>query len=117
MPNLTKAPRGAALFAASLIGMTAMAPALANDGEVLVRQSLDLNSVVVETADLDLTSAYDRDTLQIRIDKAARTVCDINGGSKIDRLPDARACFDAARQNAVSQLAARGVPADALAGG
>ena len=117
MPIFQKAPRGAAILAASLIGLTAMAPAFANDGEVLVRQALDHNTAVVEAGDLDLTSTYDRDTLQIRIDNAARAVCDINGGSKIDRLPDARACFDAARQNAVSQLAASGVPARALAGG
>ena len=117
MPIFQKAPRGAAIVAASLIGLTAMAPAFASDGEVLVRQALDHSAVVIETADLDMTSAYDRDTLQIRIDNAARTVCDINGGSKIDRLPDARACFDSARENAVSQLAARGVPASALAGG
>ena len=116
MPIFQKTPRGAAVVAASLIGLTAMAPAFASDGEVLVRQALDHSAVVIETADLDMTSAYDRDTLQIRIDNAARTVCDINGGSKIDRLPDARACFDAARQSAVSQLAARGVPAVALAG-
>ncbi|MEN7538550.1 UrcA family protein [Aurantiacibacter flavus] len=117
MPIMQKAPRGAAIFVAGLLGMTAMAPAFASDGEVLVSQSLDHNAVVIETADLDLTSAYDRDTLQIRIDNAARTVCDINGGSKIDRLPDARACFNDARESAVSQLAARGVPASALAGG
>ncbi|WP_137679908.1 UrcA family protein [Aurantiacibacter suaedae] len=117
MPNFAKTPRGAALFAASLIGMAAMAPAFASDGEVLVSQSLDHSAVVVDTADLDLTTAYDRDTLQIRIDNAARAVCDINGGSKIDRLPDARACFNGARESAMSQLAARGVPASALAGG
>ena len=117
MSFISKAPRGAAILAASLIGLTAPAPAFADNSEVLVNQSLDRNAVVVETADLDMTSAYDRDTLQIRIDNAARAVCDINGGSKIDKLPDARACFDAARDSAVSQLAARGVPASAFAGG
>ena len=117
MPIISKAPRGAAIVAASLIGLGAMAPAFASDGEVLVRQALDQNAVTIETADLDLTSAYDRDTLQIRIDNAAREVCDINGGSKVDRLPDARACFASARQHAVSQLSARGVPASALSGG
>ena len=116
MLNFTKAPRGAAFAVASLIGLAVASPAIADNSEVLVRQTLDHRAVTVETSDLDLTTAYDRDTLHIRIDNAARTVCDINGGSKIDRLPDARACFDAARQSAVSQLAARGVPAVALAG-
>ncbi len=117
MPKTRKAPRGAAILAACLIGLTATAPAFADSSEVLVQQPHDRNAVVVETADLDLANAYDRDTLQIRIDNAARAVCDINGGSKIDKLPDARACFDAARQSAVSQLAASGVPQSALAGG
>lgn len=117
MPKTRKAPRGAAILAASLIGLTATAPAFADNSEVLVQQPHDRNAVVIETADLDMTSAYDRDTLQIRINNAARTVCDINEGSKVDKLPDARACFDAARESAVSQLAARGVPESALAGG
>ena len=117
MPKFAKAPRGSTILVASLIGLAASGPALADSSEVLVRQSLDQNAIVISIADLDLASAYDRDTLQIRINRAARQVCDIADGSLNDDTPKARACFEQARQGAVSQLAARGVPMNVLAGG
>ena len=118
MPITLIAPTGARFLVAGLLGLAVATPALADQGDVLVSQHLlDQRSIAVEYGDLDLTSAYDRDTLQIRINRAARAVCDIAGGSKHDRLPEARACFEKARDNAVDQLAASGVPASALAGG
>ena len=76
-------------------------------GEVVVSQGArDVRTIEVKVADLDLTRAYDRDTLEIRVNKAARRVCDVHGGSKLDRMADARGCVAEAKNGAMAQLAA-----------
>lgn len=113
MPNLSNMSSTAAHGARALmVGLAALvaAPALAvDDSELVVSpQGGDVRMVEVRIGDLDLTSAYDRDTLEIRIDRAARAVCDVNKGSKLDQLPDARQCVDQAREGAMAQVAVRG---------
>jgi|GEM_PF-1020523 len=109
--ELTPKTVGRAVLA-GLLGLSAAGAMAASPSEVVVSQgSQDLRSVEVKVADLNLSNAYDRDTLAIRIDHAARAVCDVNGGSKIDKLPDAVACVSQARSGAADQLEARGYSA------
>jgi UrcA family protein len=93
----------------------------ADTGEVVVSQrpSSDTRSVAIRVSDLDLRDAYAQRTLELRIDAAAREVCDVNAGSEIDKLPRAQTCLAAAREGALAQLQARGVfvPAKVTAGG
>ncbi len=92
-----------------LAGLGAATTLAAAEPEVVVEQNVaDTRAVEIEVADLDLGSAYDRDTLTIRIDNAAREVCDVSSGSRLDRLPDARACVEHAREQAFAQLANHG---------
>lgn len=94
---------------AGLAAMTATG-ALASAQPQLVVSSHDTDSrtVAVRTAGLNLADAHDRRTLQIRIERAARSVCDVNGGSKLDAAPDAVACLADARAGALDQLRAQG---------
>lgn len=104
MPNLKRSFSAKPLIAGFAVLMAAPAMA-ADDSELVVSQpSGDLRVMEVKVGDLDLTSAYDRDTLEIRINRAADYVCDVNDGSKLDRLPDARECLDRARAGAMAQL-------------
>jgi UrcA family protein len=62
----------------------------------------------VSYAELDLTSAYDADTLLTRIRAAAREVCDIQGGmNAMDEFVTERACR---RQTVANAVAALGNP-------
>jgi len=118
MPNIRKAPFGACILVAGLLSLGLAAPAIASDSEVVVNRGADTRMIEVRYSDLDLNTAYDRDTLEIRINNAAEAVCDINGGSRqMDNLPEAKACFEQAKQGAIAQLASRGVPVETLAGG
>lgn len=111
MPSITSSCRLGRHVLAGLAGLSASA-ALAGQPQLLVSDSsADQRVVRVEVADLDPASAYDRQTLAIRIDKAARHVCDVTSASKLDRLPDARACLAQARSGAADQLEARGLQA------
>ncbi|AKH44057.1 UrcA family protein [Altererythrobacter atlanticus] len=97
---------------AGILGLSASAAMAGGKSELVVSEpSTDLRSVEVQVSDLDLSTAYDRGTLAIRIEGAAREVCDVNAGSKIDRLPDATACLTQARAGAADQLEARGYSA------
>ncbi len=118
MPFIRKAPAGARILVASILGLALATPAMANDDALVVNRTADTRMIEISYADLDLTNAYDRDTLEIRINNAAEAVCDIMGGSRqMDNLPSAKACFAEAKQGALAQLAARGVPVEVLAGG
>ncbi len=118
MPFIRKAPIGVRVFAAGLLGLAFATPAMAGADEVVVNRATNARTIEVVYSDLDLTNAYDRDTLEIRINNAAEAVCDIVGGSRqMDNLPQAKACFAEAKQGALAQLASRGVPTEALAGG
>ena len=106
---------------AGLVGLCATG-ALASDPEVLVSQrpDRDMRAIEVRVSDLDLSRAHARDTLALRVERAAREVCDVYRGSELDKLPNARACLSGARAAALAQLEARGLPAAerlAVAGG
>lgn len=94
----------AALAAVSATG------ALANgDAQLIVSQHGNpARTIAVSMAGVDMDNARHRQNLDIRIERAARQVCDVNGGSKLDTLPDARACMADARAGAEQQLAAMG---------
>ena len=92
--------RTLALGAAMIISSIALAPA--------VTAAPDTETVRVEHADLDLSTAEGRDTLDRRIDRAARTVCGYGEqqmGTRI-RSRDARECYRQARRGIDRQLAA-----------
>ena len=119
--NPLSAARGTRALLVGLAAALVATPALAaDDSELVVNQPGFTRSVEVRVDDLDLSSAYDRDTLEIRINQAAREVCDINKGSVLDRLPDARECLQQARAGAMAQIALAGTSsaeAMPLAGG
>lgn len=118
MPNIRKAPFGARILVAGLLGMAVATPAMADDSQLLVNRGADTRSVEVQYSDLNLDTAYGRDTLEIRVNNAAESVCDITGGSRwLDKSREALACFNQAKQGALAQLAAEGVPVETLAGG
>jgi UrcA family protein len=102
---------GRALLA-GLLGLGAGAALAAADPEMVVSDNPgNARTVAVEVADLDLTRAYDRDTLAIRIANAAREVCDVHDGSKLDKQAGANACLAQARAEALAQLESRGLNA------
>jgi UrcA family protein len=96
-------------------GLCATAAFAAADPTVVITQhSRDVTAVKVRVSDLNLSTATDRDLLAIRIDNAARAVCDVNGGSRLDRLPNARTCLSDAHSSALAQLGVRGQTASAV---
>lgn len=117
MPNFRPARVGRAALA-GLIGLCATGALAATpenatpeNATVVVSPSTgDARSVEVRVSDLNLADAYARETLAIRIDRAAKKVCDVQSGSALDRLPSARECVDRAQSGAFAQLAARGLP-------
>lgn len=94
---------------AGLVALTASGALAAAEPRLLV-SGQDARTVPVSLSGLDLTRAYDRATLTIRIERAASRVCDVNGGSKLDGGPDALACLAQARAGAILQLARLGLP-------
>lgn len=95
----------AGLFGAATTGASA-----AGNTELLVQSQADTpRSIAVEVADLDMASAYDRDTLKIRIRNAARKVCDVSPGSVLSTTDEATNCLDQAHQGAFAQLQSRGL--------
>ncbi|MBC7158856.1 MAG: UrcA family protein [Porphyrobacter sp.] len=112
MPNFRPARLGRAALA-GLIGLCAtgaLAATPENATLVVSPQTGDTRSIEVRVSDLNLADAYARETLAIRIDRAAKKVCDVQSGSTLDRLPSARECVDRAQSGAFAQLAARGLP-------
>lgn len=65
------------------------------------------NAVEVSYADLDLTSDADRNTLERRLEKAARKVCDLDGHGTGARIAprEARDCYAEARQKSDAAFA------------
>ena len=111
MPYFRPARLGRAALA-GLIGVCATAVVATtpdNSTVVVSSQADDTRSVEVRVSDLNLADAYARETLAIRIDRAAKKVCDIQSGSALDRLPSARECVDRAQSGAFAQLDARGL--------
>jgi len=107
MPTIRTARRlaGTLALAAAVFGAGAVSA-----NELLVSQHPgDERTVRVEISDLDLASGYDRDTLTIRIERAARQVCDVNLASKLDKGPTGQICMSQARSGAREQLAALGL--------
>lgn len=79
-------------------------------GAFFTAQPAMAESVEVPYEDLDLTTAKDRETLDQRIDKAARQVCGANEatvGSRI-RSQEVRACIKQAKQQIEASLAKMG---------
>jgi len=118
MPNLKSAHVLGRAALSGLLGLCATG-ALASAGEpgllVSERPDPDTRALEVRVSDLDLADAKAQRTLAIRVDRAARQVCDIYAGSELDKLPSAQACLTEARAGALAQLEARGVPAATLA--
>lgn len=126
MPIIKYAPRAGRAMMAGLFGLLASTAFAADyepagkDSDVVVSQSIgETRSISVPVGDLDMDDAYDRETLAIRIDRAAKRVCDINRGSKLDRLTDATECLEVSLAKAAAQLNARGMrdTAEMVAGG
>ncbi len=114
--SVTFLARLGAVATAGLIGFAASAALAGTDNEVIVSQHApDARAMQVAVADLDLGTQYDRRTLAIRIDKAARQVCDVNEGSRLDGMPSALSCVDQARTGALAQLEQRGLDGRQLA--
>lgn len=114
MPKNYSARLGRALLLGA-IALSATAASAASDQQVVTAQhTQDLRSVSVRVADLNLDRAQDRNLLAIRVDNAARSVCDVNEGSKLDKLPRAQACLAQARSGALAQLGVRGQTASAV---
>lgn len=112
MPYFRPARLGRAALAGlfGLCATGALATTPDNATLVLSPPAGDTRSVEVRVSDLNLADAYARETLAIRIDRAAKKVCDIQSGSALDGLPSARECVDRAESGAFAQLAARGLP-------
>lgn len=103
MPHLFSARHGASLLAFGFSALLAL-PAIAQvNSEVVVRDHQP-RTVAVKIHDLDLGSVRDRGTLLLRVNRAARAVCDMQHGSLFDRLPDARSCLREARAGALAQV-------------
>ena len=126
MPIFKNAPRRGGAIAAAVMALAASAtfaadrPQNSPASDVIVSQQVgDTRSVRVSVSDLDMADAYDRETLAIRIDRAAKAVCDINRGSKLDRFTDANECLDRSLADAAQQLDAHGLRQSArmVAGG
>lgn len=113
MPMNTQIRLPGRAMLAGLIALTATgmgSAALAASEPQLLVSGRDARTVPVSLSGLDLAKAYDRATLNIRIDRAAQRVCDVNGGSKLDGGPDALACLTQAKAGAATQLARLGLP-------
>lgn len=113
MPIFHTARMGRALLLAA-VGLGATAAFAASDPQVVAGRAGDARSVAVTVSDLDLARPQDRDLLAIRVDNAARTVCDVHDSSRLDRLPAAQACLSDARSGALAQLGVRGSTAVAV---
>ncbi|MEO1489698.1 MAG: UrcA family protein [Pseudomonadota bacterium] len=88
-----------ALVAASLGVAGAATPAFATSAEV--------KTETVSFADLDLSTQAGQETLDRRVNAAAKRVCDTNSASTTNRLRsyDARKCLAKARASARQQVA------------
>lgn len=119
MPNLNKAQILGRAAVAGLLGLCATGALAASDPELVVseRQNADTRAVEVRASDLNLNDAHDQRTLALRVERAAREVCDMYAGSELDKLPSAQACLAEAREGALAQLQARGLPAEARLAG
>jgi len=119
MPYLKSAHMMGRAAVAGLLGLCATGALAASDPELLVSQPQngDTRAVAVRVSDLNLADAHAQRTLALRLDRAAREVCNMYAGSEIDKLPSARTCLDEARAGAIAQLEARGVPARLAAAG
>jgi len=117
MLNLNTAHLLGRAAVAGLLGLCATGALAANDPELVVSQrpNSDTRAVAVQVSDLNLTDAQAQRRLAIRVDRAAREVCDIYAGSELDKLPSAQTCLGEARDAAFAQLEARGLPRAALA--
>lgn len=103
------APKMGRAVLAGLIAVSATGAMAAAQPQVVVSSHNDSSrTIAVRTAGLNLAQAHDQRTLQIRIERAAQRVCDVNAGSKLDAAPDALACLADARTGAVNQLRAQG---------
>lgn len=117
MPMNTHTRLAGRSIVAGLIALTASGALAAPEPRLLV-SGQDARNVPVSLSGLDLARARDRATLTIRIDRAARQVCDVHGGSKLDGGADALACLTRAKDGAAQQLAQLGLPVpERVAGG
>lgn len=112
MPVKTFARLGGAAVVAAILGATA-AQAVSPD-VVITQHARDARSVAVTVSDLNLSTPADRDLLAIRVNNAARYVCDVHDSSRLDRLPSAQSCMADARSGALAQLGVRGATASAV---
>jgi UrcA family protein len=115
MLNLNTAHLLGRAAVAGLLGLCATGALAASDPEFVVSQrpSGDTRGVEVRVADLNLNDTHAQRTLAIRVERAAREVCDMYAGSELDKMASARACLAEARDGALAQLEARGLPAEA----
>jgi UrcA family protein len=115
MPYLKTAHAVARAALCGLLGLCATGALAASDPEMVVSHQShpDSRAVEVRVSDLNLADADAQRQLAIRVDRAARQVCDIYAGSELDKLPRAQTCRTEARAGALAQLEARGVPAAA----
>jgi UrcA family protein len=86
--------------AALVFALTANLASATTPGDVNVRTS------VVRYSDLDLSQPQDAHRLYVRIEQAARTVCDSPPAADLHRVEAARRCFKQAVSDAVAQVRA-----------
>ena len=68
------------------------------------------SSVHVDLSDLDLTSAKGEQTMQVRLQRAARQVCgpvDLKTAGSLKNVRENRTCFNEAYSNALEDVAER----------
>jgi len=113
MPYLKSAHVVGRAALAGLLGLCATGAVAASGPEVVVseRPNADTRAVAVRVSDLNLADAEAQRTLAIRVERAARQVCDMYAGSELDKMPSAQTCFTEAKAGALAQLEARGVAA------
>jgi len=111
MPGFKSAHFWGRAAVAGLLGLCATGAFAANP-ELVVSEppSADTRAVAVRVADLNLADEQAQRQIALRVERAARQVCDVFEGSELDKLPKASACLKEARAGAFAQLEARGLP-------
>ena len=103
--TIVRRPKAAmGLFA--LIALGVSTPAFAAS-DVIIMHEVEPGTITrtttIDISDISLASAQGRRTLESRITRAARKVCDYNGVYGLDQPAGFKECFTEARSNALSQ--------------
>jgi len=72
-------------------------------------QAVEVKSLTLSYADLNLGSAEDQRTLYQRLQRAARKVCDTRRARTGEQVRDSRECYDKALAGAIAEVGNPGV--------